>query len=141
MCDIFPPLSSETWTPKLGAAAVVFTFLRRSHLLRNVYYFSPKLSRLVYACIFPLAYFIRGRLRCDVDNSDSSRLQDAMLLNKRGVLVGQQIASQALGRLVLINVFTSQTNPSPPVNLSFHLFYLFTFRKMQKVPAGVLHGG
>lgn len=107
---------------KLGAAAVVFTFLRRSHLLRNVYYFSLKLSRLVYLCIFPFAYFIRGRLRSDVDNSDSSRLQDAMLLNKRGVLVGQQIASQALGRLVLINIFTSQTNPSPPVNLSFICF-------------------
>lgn len=32
-----------------------------------------------------------------------------MLLNKRGVVEGQQIASQALGRLVLIKIFSSQT--------------------------------
>lgn len=29
-----------------------------------------------------------------------------MLLNKRGAVVGQQIASQALGRLVLIKIFS-----------------------------------
>lgn len=54
-------------------------------------------------------YFISGRLCSDVGNGDSSRLQDAMLLNKRGAVVGQQIASQALGRLVLIKIFRSQT--------------------------------
>lgn len=54
-------------------------------------------------------YFISGRLCSDVGNSDSSRLQDAMLLNKRGAVVGQQIAFQALGRLVLIKIFSPQT--------------------------------
>lgn len=80
-------------------------------------------------------YFISGRLCSDVGNGDSSRLQDAMLLNKRGAVVGQQIASQALGRLVLIKIFSSQTI------LVLLTCLCFFYRKMQKVPARVLHRG